>query len=56
MLYRPEDFEPLSEESWDEARIRAGIREIVDDTDGALRGPKSSGAPTTGIAGGRRAR
>jgi Lanthionine synthetase C-like protein len=40
LLYRPEDFEPLSEESWDEARIRAGIREIVDDTDGALRGPK----------------
>ena len=40
MLYRPEDFEPLTDEPWDEARIRAGIREIVDDTDGALRGPK----------------
>ena len=40
MLYRPEDFEPLSDEPWDEARIRAGIREIVADTDAALRGPK----------------
>jgi lantibiotic modifying enzyme len=40
VLYRPEDFEPLTDEPWDEDRIRAGIREIVDDTDGALRGPK----------------
>ena len=40
MLYRPEDFEPLTDEPWDEDRIRAGIREIVDDTDAALRGPK----------------
>jgi lantibiotic modifying enzyme len=40
VLYRPEDFEPLIDEPWDEDRIRAGIREIVDDTDGALRGPK----------------
>lgn len=40
MLYRPEDFEPLTDEPWDAYRIRAGIREIVDDTDGALRGPK----------------
>jgi hypothetical protein len=40
VLYRPEDFEPLVDEPWDEERIRAGIREIVDDTDGALRGPK----------------
>ena len=40
MLYGPEDFEPLTEEPWDEARIRAGIREIVADTDAALRGPK----------------
>ena len=40
MLYRPDDFEPLTDEPWDEARIRAGIREIVDDTDAALRGPK----------------
>ena len=40
MLYRPEDFEPLTEEPWDQARIRAGIREIVADTDAAFRGPK----------------
>ena len=40
MLYRPEDFEPLTDEPWDEERIRAGIREIVADTDAALRGPK----------------
>jgi hypothetical protein len=40
VLYRPEDFEPLTDEPWDEDRIRAGIREIVDDTDAALRGPK----------------
>ena len=39
MLYRPEDFEPLTDEPWDEKRIRAGIREIVADTDAALRGP-----------------
>ena len=40
MLYRPEDFEPLVDEPWDAARIRDGIREIVEDTDGALRGPR----------------
>jgi hypothetical protein len=40
VLHRPDDFEPLTEESWDADRIRAGIREIVDDTDAALRGPK----------------
>jgi hypothetical protein len=40
LLYRPEDFEPLVDEPWDEARIRAGVREIVADTDAALRGPK----------------
>ena len=40
MLYRPEDFEPLVDEPWVEERIRAGIREIVADTDAALRGPK----------------
>jgi lantibiotic modifying enzyme len=40
LLYRPEDFEPLTDEPWDEARIRAGIEEIVADTDAALRGPK----------------
>ena len=40
MLYRPEDFEPLVDEPWDVSRARDGIREIVADTDAALRGPK----------------
>lgn len=40
LLYRPEDFEPLTDEPWDADLIRAGIREIVSDTDAALRGPK----------------
>ena len=33
MLYRPEAFEPLSEESWSEERVRAGIVAIVADAD-----------------------
>jgi lantibiotic modifying enzyme len=40
MLYRPEAFEPLTDERWDEGRVRDGIAEIVADTDEALRGPK----------------
>jgi lantibiotic modifying enzyme len=40
VLYRPEDFEPLTDEHWSEPRIRAGIQEIVADTDAAYRGPK----------------
>jgi Lanthionine synthetase C-like protein len=40
VLYRPEAFEPLTEEPWDAERVRAAIRGIVADTDGALRGPK----------------
>ncbi len=40
MLYRPDAFEPLTDEAWDAARVCAAIREIVADTDGALRGPK----------------
>ncbi len=40
MLYRPEAFEPLTDEPWHDDRVRAGIREIVADTDAALRGPK----------------
>jgi len=40
VLYRQEDFEPLVDEPWHEGRIRAAIREIVADTDSALRGPK----------------
>lgn len=38
MLYRPEEFEPLVEERWNEERIRAGIREIVENVQEALRG------------------
>lgn len=40
MLYRPEAFEPLTDESWDEERVRRRIRAIVADTDEALRGPR----------------
>ena len=40
MLYRPEAFEPLTDEPWDEDRVRGAIREIVADTDDALRGPR----------------
>ncbi|HET7743509.1 MAG TPA: LanC-like protein [Gaiellaceae bacterium] len=40
MLYRPEDFHPLTETPWREERVRAGIRAIVADTDSALRGSK----------------
>jgi Lanthionine synthetase C-like protein len=40
MLYKPEAFEPLTETQWDETRVRDRIRDIVADTDDALRGPK----------------
>jgi hypothetical protein len=40
VLYSPEAFEPLADLTWDEARVRDAIREIVTDTDDALRGPK----------------
>ncbi len=40
MLYRPEAFEPLTEEPWNADRVRGAVREIVADTDDALRGPK----------------
>jgi lantibiotic modifying enzyme len=40
MLFRPEAFEPLTDEQWDERRVRDGIRAIVADTDVELRGPK----------------
>ena len=40
MLYQPEAFEPLTDERWDEGRVRDAIAEIVADTDEALRGPK----------------
>ena len=40
MLYRPEAFEPLTDEAWDEGRVRDAIRAIVEDADAGLRGPK----------------
>lgn len=40
MLYRPEAYEPLTDEPWRESRARDAIREIVADVDAALRGPK----------------
>jgi len=40
VLYRPEAFEPLTEEPWNADRVRGAVREIVADTDDALRGPK----------------
>jgi hypothetical protein len=36
VLYRPEAFEPLTEEPWDEGRVRAAIVEIVADADAAF--------------------
>lgn len=40
MLYRPEDFHPLTQTPWSEDRVRAELRDVVADTDAALRGPK----------------
>jgi hypothetical protein len=39
-LYRPDAFEQLTDTAWREARARNGIRDVVADTDDALRGPK----------------
>jgi hypothetical protein len=39
-LYRPEAFDRLTETTWDEARVRDRIREIVAETDSSWRGPK----------------
>jgi hypothetical protein len=39
VLYRPEAFEPLTDEAWDESRVRKAIDAIVADADDALRGP-----------------
>jgi hypothetical protein len=35
-LYDPARFGPLIEEPWDEERVRAGVRCIVADVDGAF--------------------
>jgi hypothetical protein len=37
VLYRPEDFEPVTEEPWDEGRVREAIGRIVADVDAAYR-------------------
>ena len=42
MLFDPESHEPLVEDAWDAAAVRAAIREIVDDAEGAF----SDGWPT----------
>ena len=36
MLYQPEHFEPLTDEPWDEVRVRDAIRAIVADADAAF--------------------
>ena len=36
MLFRPEAHEPLTDEAWDERRVRQAIREIVRDADDAF--------------------
>jgi lantibiotic modifying enzyme len=35
VLYRPESFEPLTDEGWNEERVRSGIAAIVSDADDA---------------------
>jgi hypothetical protein len=40
LLYSAANFEPLTERSWDEARVRDAIRGIVSDTEAACRGPR----------------
>jgi Lanthionine synthetase C-like protein len=39
VLYRPEAFEPLTTDTWGERHVRDAIRDIVAETDSALRGP-----------------
>ena len=36
MLYRPEDFEPLTEDSWDAERVREAVRAIVAHSEAAF--------------------
>jgi Lanthionine synthetase C-like protein len=36
MLYRPETFEPLTDEPWDEEHVREAIRRLVGDADAAF--------------------
>jgi lantibiotic modifying enzyme len=39
MLYRPGEFDRLTDTPWDAERVRAEIRDVVSDTDAAFRGP-----------------
>jgi hypothetical protein len=36
VLYKPEAFEPLTDEPWDEARVASAIRDIVADAHSAF--------------------
>jgi len=40
VLYSPDNFTPLTDTAWDEARVRDAIRAIVVDIDAACRGPR----------------
>ena len=54
MLYRPEDFEPVTDERWEESRVRAAIARIVADVDEAYRRQRLWPAPPdTPVAPGR---
>ena len=35
-LYRPEAFEPLTDEPWNEGRVRAGLRALVADAEASF--------------------
>lgn len=54
MLYRPEDFEPVTEEVWDETQMRQAIGRIVSDADEAYRRqPLWPPPPDSPVASGR---
>lgn len=54
MLYRPGDFEPVTDEAWDESRVRAATRRIVADADEAYRQqPLWPPPPDSPVASGR---
>jgi lantibiotic modifying enzyme len=46
MLYRPDDFAPVTDERWDEGRVRAAIARIVAGTDEGYRRQRLWPAPT----------
>jgi len=54
MLFRPEDFEPVTDEQWDEGRVRAAIARIVTDADETYgRQPLWPAPPDSPVAPGR---